>query len=62
MSTAKSLGEFLATGATLIVGYVLYFVVTAITTFVMGLPIALGIKVILDFMSIMFTNTKTNPY
>jgi|688.fasta_scaffold512692_2 hypothetical protein len=55
MNILKSLGEFLATGAVLIVSYVLYFVIMAITTFVLGLPIALGIKVILDFMKIMFT-------
>jgi hypothetical protein len=55
MNILKSLGEFLATGAVLIVSYVLYFVIIAITTFVLGLPIALGIKVILDFMKIMFT-------
>jgi hypothetical protein len=55
MNILKSLGEFLATGAVLIVSYVLYFVIMAITTFVLGLPVALGIKVILDFMKIMFT-------
>jgi hypothetical protein len=55
MNILKSLGEFLATGAVLIVSYVLYFAIMAITTFVLGLPIALGIKVILDFMKIMFT-------
>jgi hypothetical protein len=55
MNILKSLGEFLATGAVLIVSYVFYFVIMAITTFVLGLPIALGIKVILDFMKIIFT-------
>jgi hypothetical protein len=55
MNILKSLGEFLVTGAILIVSYSLYFVIMAITTFVLGLPIALGIKVILDFMKIMFT-------
>ena len=55
MNILKSFGEFLATGAVLVVSYVIYFVITAITTFVLGLPIALGIKVILDFMKIMFT-------
>jgi hypothetical protein len=55
MNILKSLGEFLATGSVLIVSYVLYFVIMSITTFVLGLPIALGIKVILDFMKIMFT-------
>ena len=55
MNILKSLGEFLVTGAILIVSYSLYFVIMAITTFVLGLPIALGIKVILDFMKIIFT-------
>ena len=58
MNILKSFGEFLATGAVLVVSYVIYFVITAITTFVLGLPIALGIKVILDFMKIMFTQQQ----
>jgi len=40
----------------LIVSYLLYFVITVVITFVLGLPIALGIKMIIDFINIMFTH------
>jgi hypothetical protein len=56
MSIFKSISEFLATGAVLIVSYLLYFVITVVITFVLGLPIALGIKMIIDFINIMFTH------
>ena len=57
MSILKSLSEFLITGAALIVTYCIYFVSAAVATFVVGLPIALGVKMILDFMKILFTNS-----
>jgi hypothetical protein len=57
MSLLKSLGEFLATGAVLVVGYFLYFTSAAIITFILGLPIAFGVKMILTAINMMFTNT-----
>lgn len=53
----KSFMEFLVTGLVVIVSYFVYFTVASILTFLLGLPIAIGIKVILDFMEIIFTNS-----
>ena len=53
----KSFTEFLVTGMVVILSYFIYFVMASILTFLIGLPIAIGIKVILDFMQIIFTNS-----
>jgi len=58
----KSILEFFVTGAAVVVGYVLYFVTTVILTFLLGLPIAFGIKMILDFITTIFTQTNTITY
>lgn len=50
----KYLGEFILTGIVVITSYLLYFVIMSIATFLVGLPIAFGIKIILDFMTILF--------
>jgi hypothetical protein len=57
MSLLKSFGEFLATGAALVVGYILYFASAVIITFIVGLPIAFGVRMILLAINMMFTNT-----
>lgn len=55
----KYLGEFILTGIVVIISYLLYFVMITIATFLIGLPIAIGVKVILDFMTILFGTTTT---
>lgn len=58
----KSILEFLATGITVIAGYIIYCVATVILTILVGLPIAAGIKIILDFIGILFVKSNTLPY
>lgn len=48
--------EFFITGVTVIITYCLYFVMMVVGTFLLGLPIAFGIKLILEFMKILFTS------
>lgn len=50
----KSFMDFLATGALVITGYLLYFVSVAVITVILGIPVAIGIKVIIEFMNILF--------
>lgn len=50
----KQIVEFLATGLVLIASYFLYFVLVVMATFVVGLPIVFGIKLILQFMGVFF--------
>jgi hypothetical protein len=54
MSVLKSIGEFLATGALLVVTYTLYFVTAVIVTVLLGLPIMIGIKMITDLIQTFF--------
>lgn len=50
----KQIIEFLATGLVLIASYFLYFILAVMATFVAGLPIVFGIKLILQFMEVFF--------
>ena len=50
----KQIIEFLATGLVLIASYFLYFILAAISTFIVGLPIVFGIKLILQFVEVFF--------
>lgn len=50
----KSLMEFLATGAIVIVGYFVYLVTAFMITVIIGLPIAVGIKTLIDVVNILF--------
>jgi hypothetical protein len=50
----KSFIEFLMTGAMLAIGYILYFVCMFLGTFIIGLPIAFGIKFLIDIVSVFF--------
>lgn len=50
----KSFIEFLMTGAMLVIGYILYFVCMFLGTFIIGLPIAFGIKFLIDIVSVFF--------
>jgi hypothetical protein len=58
MSIFKSFSEFLITGIVVIVSYIIYFVLGVVITFLLGLPIAFGIKMITDFISMIFGNLK----
>lgn len=50
----KQFIEFLATGFVFIASYFLYFILAVIATFVVGLPIVFGIKLILQFIEVFF--------
>jgi hypothetical protein len=50
----KSFIEFLMTGVMLVIGYILYFVCMFLGTFIIGLPIAFGIKFLIDIVSVFF--------
>lgn len=50
--------EFLATGAIVIVGYFIYFVTIFATTVIIGLPIAMGIKILIDILNILFSGSN----
>lgn len=58
----KAISDFLMTGVAITVVYVSYFIIAVITTFMVGFPIAIGVKMILDIISVIFTNTGTLPY
>ena len=58
----KSITDFLVTGIALIFAYIFYFVSVIIVTLLLGFPIAIGIKMILDILPIIFTNTITSTY
>lgn len=50
----KSFMEFLATGAIVIVGYFVYLITAFIITIVIGLPVAIGVKTLIDLVNILF--------
>lgn len=52
----KQITEFLVTGIAVVTFYLLYFVTMVVLTVLLGLPISLGIKVIIDCMKVIFTN------
>lgn len=51
----KSFLEFIATGAMVITGYVMYFLFAVIATFIVGLPIGIAIYLIKDAINILFS-------
>ena len=54
----KSFMEFLATGAVVVVGYFVYFVTAFIITIIIGLPIAFGIKTLIDIVNLLFAGVN----
>jgi len=50
----KSFLDFFATGALVVTGYLIYFVSAVIITVILGIPIAFGIKIIMEVMNILF--------
>lgn len=54
----KSFMEFLATGAVVIVGYFIYFVTIFVSTVIIGLPIAIGVKTLIDIINLLFTGSN----
>ena len=57
----KQLGEFIGTGIAVIFAYTVYFIVMVISTVLLGLPVALGIKIILDALDAFFLKAGTLP-
>jgi hypothetical protein len=57
----KAISEFFVTGIAVLVAYVTYAIIAIISTLLIGLPIAIGIKMILDVLTLLFTNTGTLP-
>lgn len=51
----KSFLEFLGTGIFVIIGYITYFIVGVISTFMIGLPIGIGIYLINDAIKYLFS-------
>lgn len=51
----KSFLEFLATGMLVLTGYGMYFIVALVVTFILGLPIGLGIYLINDAVKYLFS-------
>lgn len=58
----KTLSDFIMTGVAVIIVYLTYFVIATIATLMIGFPIAIGIKMILDIISVIFTHSGTLPY
>jgi len=50
----KQIIEFLATGLVLIGSYFVYFILAVMATFLVGLPIVFGIKLVLQFIEVFF--------
>jgi len=46
--------EFLGTGMVVISAYIVYFIATTLITFIVGLPIGLGIYLINDVVKALF--------
>jgi len=51
----KSFLEFLGVGVVVISGYATYFIATVLITFIVGLPIGLGIYLINDAIKYLFS-------
>jgi len=50
----KSFMEFLKTGVIVMVGYFVYLITAFVVTIIIGLPIAIGIKTLIDAVNILF--------
>jgi hypothetical protein len=50
----KQISEFLITGITLIVGYLFYFIIAAVLTFIIGFPIGIGVYTIVRGLESLF--------
>lgn len=58
----RAISDFIMTGVAVIIVYLTYFVIATIATLMIGFPIAIGIKMILDIISVIFTHSGTLPY
>ena len=58
----KAIAEFFITGISVVVVYLTYCAVAIVSTLLLGLPIAVGIKMINDILSVLFTSTQSFPY
>ena len=58
----KAIAEFFITGISVVVVYLTYCVVAIVSTLLLGFPIAVGIKMITDILSVLFTSTQVSPY
>ena len=54
----KAISDFLLTGFTLIISYVLYFIIAVFMTVLIGLPIGFGVKFIVDTVSSFFIGAR----
>ncbi len=57
----KQIGEFIGTGIAVIFAYTFYFIIMVISTVLLGLPVAVGIKIILDALDTFFVKTGVVP-
>lgn len=58
----KAIAEFFITGISVVVVYLTYCAVAIVSTLLLGFPIAVGIKMITDILSVLFTSTRVSPY
>lgn len=58
----RAIAEFFITGISVVVGYLLYCVTAVVCTLLLGFPIAVGIKMITDILSVLFTSTQVSSY
>lgn len=58
----KQIGEFIGTGIAVILAYFFYFIFMVISTVILGLPIAIGIQIIIDVIDTFFVKTGVMPY
>lgn len=57
----KQIGEFIGTGIAVILAYAFYFVGMVISTVLLGLPVAIGVKIIIDAIDTFFVKTGIVP-
>lgn len=50
----KSIFDFILTGISVILTYVVYFIASFITTFIVGVPIGLGVRVVIDAVNMLY--------
>lgn len=57
----KQIFEFLGTGLAVILTYTVYFISMVFVTLLLGLPIGIGIKMIVDVIDVFFVNKGILP-
>lgn len=57
----KQFFEFLGTGVAVILTYAFYFIAMIISTVLLGLPVAIGVKIILESIDTFFVKTGIMP-